>query len=196
MPIFAILIVLLDTHVETTIESSGFVSNDLITALHQHTAPILVSAPLWKVFVEGLQEYKGQCAIPNTNDATLATHVRDINTRINYWYEFLSEHNKDSVHTKMLTIERVNTEFYTKEAYKKLQDEKRVVAQKAANETFLAYSRCANTFFNPDEWYSSIIDNAYYLLIPKSYAKKYTSSTDFHEVIQALFCASSTIGYV
>jgi hypothetical protein len=181
------LIILLDTHVETTIESGGFVLNDLITALHQHNAPVLVSAPLWKIFVEGKQEYKGQCAIPNTNDATLATLVRDINTRINYWYQFLSEHNKDSVHTKMLTIERINTEFYTKEAYKKLQDEKRVVKQQAANETFLAYSRCAHTFFNPDEWYSSIVDNAYYLLIPKAYAEKYTSSTDFYEVIETLF---------
>jgi hypothetical protein len=181
------LIILLDTDVETTIEWGGAALSELNTALYQQNAPILVSAPLWNTFVEGMQEYKGQRAIPNSNDAILATLVDAINTRINYWYRLLSEHNKDAVHAKMLTIECINTEFYTKEAYKKLQDEKRIVAQKEAKRTFLAYSCCANTFFNPDEWYSSVIDSAYYLLIPKSYVKKYTSSTNFYEVIQTLF---------
>ena len=181
------LIILLDTKNETTIEWGGAALWELNTALYQQTAPILVSASLWKTFVEGMQEYKGQRAIPNTNDATLATLVCDINTRINYWYQLLSEQNKDAVHAKMLTIEQVNTEFYTKEAYKKLQDEKRVVTQEEAKRTFLVYSCCANTFFNSDEWYSSIIDSAYYLLIPKSYAKKYTSSTNFYEVVQTFF---------
>jgi hypothetical protein len=186
------LIILLDTDVETTPERLGAVMGGLVGALDQQTAPVLISAPLWCAFVEMHQEFQIHRKISGSNEAKAADLIDAINDRINYWYKMLNEQSKDAIQNKMLTIEHVNAEFYHQEAYKKLQDEKRLPDLKEAGDFLVACSEFITITFVPDEWYSLIIDNAYYLLIPKSYARQYTTSTDIHDVMHALNFSTST----
>jgi|GEM_PF-3633421 len=171
------LIILLDDHVETNMDRAGSVTDYVCNALMSEAAPLLITASLWQTFVEMRQEWLLLSQIPDTREYKMARCLDEIDTSINHWYNLL-QGTCDELQIRAIIADKINEQFFTEE-----QSEEREIPGKKTDLAIL-FARFA-AHYDCSAYYWFYLDAGYYLVIPKTYVRHYTNSTEYRAILTA-----------
>ncbi len=175
------LIIILDDRQEDNPSKAGFTIDHISHALMAETAPLLVSATLWRTLVDFRQEWLLLSQIQGSYEYNIAHWLDDINAAINYWYGILDDTGDES-HVKSIIADKINEQFFTQEQYDALSKEGKLPY---GNGFLLSCARFASKC-NLNAWYWFYLDEGYYLAIPKAYANQYTKSLKPKDILNAV----------
>ena len=175
------LVIILDDSQETNPSKIGSQIVRLLNVLNAQVAPVLLTAPLWRTFMELRQEWLLRSQISGTIESHTAHYMDALNERINYWYKAL-EGTGDSTELMSLVADKINEEFFNKETYQKLQKDGKL--PKTEKESNIALQSLIAVQINLEAWYWFRLDTGYYLAIPREYAARYTASGEYADILK------------
>ena len=179
---FRNLIMILDTNVEDISDSSGVCISHLISAIADKASPILVSTRVWFNYLERKQELSIHGAIENSDEAKAVNFMKALQDRISHWGQIMEANHIDQAQQAPLIAQAVNNEFYSSSAVEAMRAQGKLIAPKVAKEIATHLMRYAMVPFDPEQWLTYKVNDAYYLLIPKDYLQKcgYTEERQVH----------------
>jgi hypothetical protein len=166
------LIILNGQNMENVAVSNIFATSFLLAALHQKTAPILVSTCVWRNFIERKQEFAFRAAVPASQECILLAHHNAVINKLNFWTDFFKKQTPNFSDVKLLTTEQVNEEFCTKEALEQLEKDKLTPLNDDLSMDLLFYL----FDFDCTAWETYKVTDYYYLLVPKKYIETILSN--------------------
>lgn len=182
------LIIILDDRQEDNPSKAGFTIDHVSHALMAETAPLLVSATLWRTFVDLRQEWLLLSQVQGSYEYNVAHWLDDVNDAINYWYKILHD-TVDESHIKSIIADKINEQFFTQEQYDALSKAGKLPY---GNGFLLSCARFASKC-NLNAWYWFYLDEGYYLAIPKTYANRYTQSLKPKDILNAAGFSSKLV---